>query len=173
MTKTILATIIVVIGIAIAGYFVFRQKPAELSLSVTPTASATPTPSASVSASSAPTAIATPTDKTKLQIQTLVEGTGIGAKMNDKLSVLYTGTLTDGRVFDASSLHGNTPFQFTLGAGAVIKGWDQGLIGMKVGEKRRLFIPSALAYGAQAVPGTIIGANADLFFDVELVNISH
>lgn len=167
MTKSILATVIVIIGIVIAGYFFMRQKP-QLDLS--------PSPSPSPSASIAPTVTATSSpvitmDITKLEAEILVEGTGNGAKAGDKLTVLYKGTLIDGRVFDASDLHGNTPFTLTLGAGQVIKGWDTGLVGMKQGEKRRLFIPSELAYGANAIPGTIIAANSDLIFEVELVKL--
>lgn len=106
----------------------------------------------------------------ELQIQTTQEGTGEAVKAGDKVSVLYTGKLEDGTVFDASSKHGNQPFEFTVGAGMVIKGWDQGLLGAKVGEKRSLTIPSDLAYGPQGIPGVIPGG-ATLVFEVEVLAI--
>ncbi|RGB28844.1 binding protein 2 like protein [Rhizophagus diaphanus] len=92
------------------------------------------------------------------------------SKNGDSLSVHYTGTLfEDGKEFD-SSLPRGTPFTFTLGAGHVIKGWDQGLVGMCIGEKRRIIIPSDLAYGPRGSPPLIPG-DAALVFDVELVAI--
>src|SRR6266567_3300893 len=105
-----------------------------------------------------------------LDIKTTQEGTGAAVKAGDTVSVLYTGKLMDGTVFDASSKHGNQPFDFQVGAGMVIKGWDQGLVGAKVGEKRTLTIPSDLAYGPQGIPGTIPGG-ATLIFDVEVLAI--
>lgn len=118
-----------------------------------------------------PTISSTPMSNEELKIETIVEGSGMGAKAGDSLSVLYKGMLTDGRVFDASDLHGNQAFTLTLGAGMVIAGWDQGLIGIKVGEKRRLTIPSSLGYGSRGAPGSIIGADADLIFEVELIKL--
>ena len=105
-----------------------------------------------------------------LQIQTTQQGTGAAVKAGDTVSVKYTGKLTDGTVFDSTDKHGGAPFSFTVGAGQVIAGWDQGLIGMKVGEKRTLTIPGDLAYGAQGIPG-VIPPNATLVFDIELVSI--
>ena len=106
-----------------------------------------------------------------LQIKTTTPGTGTAVvKAGDTVSVLYTGKLQDGTVFDASSKHGNQPFDFTVGQGMVIKGWDQGLLGAKVGEKRTLTIPGDLAYGPQGIPGTI-PPNATLIFDVEVLSI--
>ncbi|HLC99616.1 MAG TPA: FKBP-type peptidyl-prolyl cis-trans isomerase [Patescibacteria group bacterium] len=102
----------------------------------------------------------TPEAIQELKVETISEGTGEGAKAGDKLSVLYTGTLTDGTVFDASSLHGNIPFTFQLGAHEVIEGWDQGMTGAKKGEKRKLWIPPDLAYG-----------NASLIFEVEILDV--
>lgn len=106
---------------------------------------------------------------TELQIQELLVGEGQTAKAGDQVSVHYTGTLIDGTKFD-SSLDRGTPFQFTVGAGQVIKGWDDGVAGMNVGGKRKLTIPSDLAYGDRGIPGTIPGG-ATLIFEVELLEI--
>lgn len=106
----------------------------------------------------------------QLEIKTTMEGTGDRAvKSGDTISVNYTGKLMDGTKFD-SSLDRGTPFTFTIGQGQVIKGWDQGLIGMKVGEKRTLAIPSELGYGERG-SGSVIPPNAALIFDTELVSI--
>ncbi|KAG2423908.1 hypothetical protein HXX76_014961 [Chlamydomonas incerta] len=91
------------------------------------------------------------------------------AKQGDTVHVHYTGKLTDGSKFD-SSLDRNQPFTFTLGRGSVIKGWDQGLLGMCVGEKRKLKIPSHMGYGDSGSPPKIPGG-ATLVFDVELIKI--
>lgn len=106
----------------------------------------------------------------ELQIETLKEGTGQEAKNGDKVTVHYTGTLKDGTKFD-SSLDKGQPFVFTLGAGDVIKGWDLGVLGMKVGEKRKLTIPFKLAYGEAGIPGGPIPPRATLIFEVELLSI--
>ncbi len=108
-------------------------------------------------------------EATESKIETLKEGSGPGAKASDTVTVHYTGTLTNGQKFD-SSLDRGQPFSFQLGAGQVIQGWDQGLVGMKVGEKRRLFIPSTLGYGAQGAEG-VIPPNATLIFEVEMLKI--
>lgn len=109
-------------------------------------------------------------DATQLLVNDEVVGTGAVALSGDTITVKYVGSLTDGTIFDASANHGTTGFSFTLGAGQVIKGWDQGLVGMKEGGKRALIIPAALAYGDQAV-GSVIPANATLIFEVELVRV--
>jgi len=104
-----------------------------------------------------------------LEIKDVVVGKGPEAKSGDTVKVHYTGTLTDGKEFDSSRKR-NEPFQFTLGQGMVIKGWDEGVAGMKVGGKRKLTIPPSKAYGPRGVPGAI-PPNSTLIFDVELVEI--
>lgn len=96
-------------------------------------------------------------------------GQGSVAENGDLLTVHYVGKLVDGRVFD-SSVDRNEPFTFTLGAGQVIRGWDEGMVGMKVGGKRELTIAPEYAYGARGV-GTI-PANATLMFEVELLSVN-
>ena len=97
------------------------------------------------------------------------EGTGKEAKAGNTVSVHYTGTLKDGTKFDSSRDRGQ-PFNFPLGAGRVIKGWDEGVAGMKPGGKRKLTIPSALGYGSRGAGG-VIPPNADLVFEVELLKV--
>lgn len=106
-----------------------------------------------------------------LSIETIEEGSGQEAKSGDKVSVHYVGTLENGQKFDSSRDRG-TPFSFTLGAGQVIRGWDLGVLGMKVGEKRKLTIPSDLAYGDAGTPGGPIPPKATLIFEVELLGIN-
>ena len=106
----------------------------------------------------------------KVQIETLQEGSGAEAKEGDNISVNYTGVLENGEKFD-SNLDRSEPFQFTLGIGQVIKGWDEGIVGMKMGEKRKLIIPSELGYGTEGVSGRI-PPNATLIFEVELLKIN-
>jgi FKBP-type peptidyl-prolyl cis-trans isomerase FkpA len=112
-----------------------------------------------------------PPGPSKLISEDTTVGTGAVAKSGDKVKVQYTGTLMNGVKFDSSYDHEPAePFEFTLGQGQVIKGWDQGVVGMKVGGKRKLTIPYDLAYGDQGHPPTI-PAKAGLKFDVELVEI--
>ena len=108
------------------------------------------------------------TNSSGLKIEDEVVGTGVTAKSGDKVTVNYTGWPTNGTKFD-SSLDRNQPFSFTLGVGQVIQGWDQGVVGMKVGGKRKLTIPPNLAYGASG-NGSIPG-NATLIFEIDLLSI--
>ena len=105
-----------------------------------------------------------------LKIDELAAGTGDVATAGRRVRVHYTGWLTDGKKFD-SSLDRGQPFTFELGRGQVIKGWDQGVAGMKVGGKRKLTIPPELGYGARGFPGAI-PPNATLVFEVELVGFA-
>ena len=104
-----------------------------------------------------------------LQYEILTEGKGDAAKKGDTVKVHYTGWLTDGTKFDSSVDRGET-FSFSVGAGMVIRGWDEGVEGMVVGETRKLTIPSDLGYGEYGAGGVIPGG-ATLIFDVELVEI--
>lgn len=105
-----------------------------------------------------------------LKYEDLVEGDGAVAEAGQNVTVHYTGWLTDGSKFD-SSVDRNQPFQFSLGKGQVIRGWDEGVQGMKIGGKRKLTIPAQLGYGA-AGAGGVIPPNAILVFDVELLELS-
>ena len=104
-----------------------------------------------------------------LKIEDLVVGDGNEATKGSTVSVHYTGTLTDGKKFD-SSLDRGKPFGFQIGAGRVIQGWEQGVAGMKVGEKRKLTIPSDLAYGSRGFP-PVIPPDSTLVFEVELLSV--
>lgn len=108
-------------------------------------------------------------DVTELKIVDQRVGTGPTANTGDQLSMNYKGTLLNGKVFDQS--YGRGPFDFQLGAGNVIKGWDQGIVGMKVGGKRKLVIPANLAYGEQS-PSADIPSNSTLVFEVELLSVN-
>ncbi len=105
----------------------------------------------------------------KLGVEVLSPGDGAEAQEKMKVTVHYTGKLVDGTKFD-SSLDRNEPFSFVLGAGNVIAGWDQGVKGMKVKEKRRLTIPPHLGYGERGVPG-VIPPQSTLIFEVELIKV--
>jgi len=139
------------------------------------TALQTSSPSATITTVETPTVVVASTSATpimnvtELKIEDEKVGTGDAAVAGKKVTVNYVGTLTDGSKFD-SSYDRNEPFTFTLGAGEVIPGWDQGVAGMKIGGKRRLTIPSSLAYGDSGIPGAIPGG-ATLIFEVELLGV--
>lgn len=105
-----------------------------------------------------------------LKYDDIAEGDGDTAESGQMVTVHYTGWLTDGNKFD-SSKDRNDPFKFKLGAGNVIRGWDEGVVGMKIGGTRKLTIPANLGYGAQGAGG-IIPPNATLVFEVELLGIN-
>ena len=109
------------------------------------------------------------TTNSGLKYQELKEGTGDAAKAGDTVEVHYTGWLKDGKKFD-SSLDRKEPFAFKLGAGQVIKGWDEGVQGIKVGGKRKLMIPAELGYGKKGAGG-VIPPDSELIFEVELLKI--
>ena len=106
----------------------------------------------------------------KFKIEEELLGEGAEAMEYNKVPVHYTGYLENGKVFDSSLNKGREPFSFTLGTGSVIKGWDEGLKGMKVGGKRKLIIPPDMGYGKNGA-GNVIPPNATLIFDVELLKV--
>jgi hypothetical protein len=166
------------LGVALAACTSLTQPPSpEPIASVTPPASASapaaPKPPPPASAAPAATPPPAPVDagpSVPLGIKDLVVGKGAVAKAGDQVSVHYVGTLMDGTEFDSSRSRGK-PFDFPLGKGRVIKGWDQGVAGMKVGGKRKLTIPPDLAYGPRGAPPKI-PPNSTLQFEVELLGVT-
>jgi FKBP-type peptidyl-prolyl cis-trans isomerase len=157
-------------ALAATGCSKLTSPPSEQA-SPDPSASAgsTATAAAAGTAANAPAAAAAPAGSDKLVSVDEQVGTGAEAKTGDAVSVHYVGTLTNGTEFDSSRKR-NQPFKFTLGQGKVIKGWDQGVVGMKVGGKRKLTIPPSLGYGARGAP-PVIPPNSTLVFEIELVSI--
>ena len=152
--------IIFLILILGAAFFLTQQKPTQApNLIISPMPISTPTSS--------------PTDNrnmiAELKIEDITVGTGIEVKSGDTVVVNYKGTLLDGTQFDSSYDRGQ-PFETKIGVGMVIKGWDVGLLGMKVGGKRKLTIPSDMAYGSQGA-GSAIPPNSLLIFELELLTI--
>ncbi len=107
---------------------------------------------------------------TGLETTDVVIGTGAEAHPGDLVAVQYVGSLANGTEFDASSKHGGTPFEFRIGDGKVIKGLERGVVGMKVGGKRRITIPPDLAYGKRGIP-PVIPPNATLVFQIDMVSV--
>ena len=151
--------------IALAGCQ--QGKPGE----ATPPPSSTPTTQQSAQpAAPQTTAAKMVTTPSGLKYQDLVVGSGAMAEEGSKVEVNYTGWLTDGTKFDSSLDPGRTPLPFTIGAGMVIRGWDEGVKGMRIGGKRKLTIPPDLAYGERGYP-PLIPANSTLVFEVELMGV--
>lgn len=109
-------------------------------------------------------------DMSELEIEDIVIGSGEAPKQGQTVVVHYTGWLTNGKKFDSSVDRGE-PFEFQIGVGQVIQGWDQGVLSMKVGGKRKLTIPPELAYGPRDVGDGLIPANSTLVFEVELLDL--
>ena len=144
-------------------------EPVSTETQVAPPASAAASATAPPAAGSAAPSASAAAPEAPMGVTTVTPGKGTAAKTGDKVRVHYTGTFPDGKKFD-SSRDRNQPFDFTLGQGQVIKGWDQGVVGMKVGEKRKLVIPPSLAYGVHGRPG--IPPSSTLLFDIELLAIN-
>ncbi|MDE1919449.1 MAG: FKBP-type peptidyl-prolyl cis-trans isomerase [Patescibacteria group bacterium] len=157
-----LALVVVIIFFIVPGLSPFQTPAPEQTTAPDVTLNTTQTQTPSTTMTTEPV--------TQLQVTDETVGTGATAAAGDSVTVNYVGSLTNGTVFDASANHGTTGFTFNLGAGQVIKGWDQGIVGMKEGGKRKLVIPASLAYGNQAV-GNIIPANSTLIFEVELLKV--
>ncbi len=143
---------VALVALIIGGVVVFGNSNSNSSAADT---SKTPTPAASASPSG------------EVQVTDEVEGTGAEAKSDSTVTVKYTGTLADGTVFDSTDKHGGDPISFPLSS--VIKGWQEGIPGMKVGGKRKLVIPPDLAYGSQGTNG--IPGNSTLTFEIELIDV--
>lgn len=148
---------VLVVGLFLGAAFYFSKNTSTSNTNINMNTNNTNTPPTAAKA------------VTELKVEDLVVGTGPEAVAGKKVSVNYVGTLLDGTKFDANLDHGTAPFEFSLGAGQVIKGWDQGVAGMKVGGKRRLTIPANLAYGSGSVGA--IPPSSTLVFEVELLGV--
>jgi FKBP-type peptidyl-prolyl cis-trans isomerase len=149
--------------VALAATICLAQTQPSHATTKKPATAARPNTNAPTKVTGAPTKTAS-----GLEYWDIKPGTGPTAATGQKVRVHYTGWLTTGKKFDSSV--GSNPFSFTIGAGEVIKGWDEGVAGMKVGGRRQLRIPPALAYGERGYPGAI-PPNSTLIFDVELVSV--
>jgi len=183
MSKRSIIAVLVVIALAVLGFALSlkktiaptNEKPMDVQSEIDKLKKGQNMPNQSVTkrlpqSSAAITTNDANTKAMQLEIKTTQEGSGDRiVKSGDTIGVYYTGKLTDGKIFDSNTGTGK-PFEFTVGAGMVIQGWEQGFIGAKVGEKRTLTIPSDLGYGVTGAGGAI-PPNATLIFDVELVSI--
>lgn len=173
MNKNYLVFMIVALAVVGAGYYLFNGQPQTPSIQSNPSPQFSVVPSSNLgdTINNVATPSASPTTKQvdQLKIEDITVGNGDEAVAGKTVTVNYVGTLTNGTKFD-SSYDRNQPFTFHLGAGEVIKGWDQGVAGMKVGGKRKLTIPSDLGYG-EAGAGGVIPPNATLVFEVELLKV--
>ena len=160
MTRAIFPIIIVIIFAVIGGWLLFKKFTNEPTVTITPTLS----PELSVS----PVVGQKIKLENGLEIEDVRVGTGQEAKAGDTISANYLGTFANGTKFDSSYDRGQ-PFSFILGSGQVIQGWEIGMLGMKVGGKRKLVVPPQLGYGSQAYGP--IPANSTLYFVVELMAV--
>ncbi len=165
--KYLFLTIFLIVLVIGGGIYAFSANEQKSQLLQNPPQSANI--EASVEPTVAGSAVKTMNNVTELKIEDEKVGTGEVATPGKKITVNYAGTLTDGTKFDSSFDRG-IPFSFTLGAGEVIVGWDKGFDGMRVGGKRKLTIPSSMAYGDGGIPGAIPGG-ATLVFEVELLKV--
>ena len=160
----IIAALVVVVLIVLIFFLSGKRPP--LSGSSTPTSPAGPSV---VTSSTTSGSVTTTADG--LQITDVKVGTGTVAEAGDTVTVNYVGSFPDGQVFDASADHGMGGFSFVLGAGEVIKGWDEGVLGMKVGGERKLVVPPELGYGPSGLGP--IPPNATLDFDITLLKVQN
>ena len=156
----IIAAVVIVVLIVLAIVLMGKRPASQKQAASLPNAVAT---------SSAASDSAT-TTADGLQITDVTVGTGAVAQAGDTVTVSYVGSFPDGQVFDASANHGGS-FSFVLGVGHVIPGWDEGVLGMRVGGERKLVVPPALGYGASGTPDGTIPPNATLDFDIKLLNV--
>lgn len=163
-----IAVIIIIVGVLVFAWI--KTAPQEDAPKIVVQEQVVDTAAPVVEQSETKPIIKNKTIKTKsgMTIETTQQGTGEAITNGKAASMLYTGKLQDGTIFDSTAKRNNDPFTFTLGVGQVIKGWDEGVLGMKVGEKRTLTIPYELAYG-EAGYGPI-PPKATLIFDIELVS---
>ena len=170
---TALALVVVIMFFILPGLWPFGSAASVSNEAATVEAATTTdtTTTTNTTAQAAPTTMPPVTQPiTQLMMKDDVVGTGAAAAAGDSVTVNYVGSLTNGTVFDASANHGTTGFTFTLGAGQVIKGWDEGIVGMKEGGTRTLLIPASLAYGSQS-PAPSIPSNSNLVFQVQLLKV--
>ena len=157
MNKNLLIAILVLVFVVMGGYFFWQNNNKNSVAALSQSQQQNQQPSDNY-------------DIQGMKVEILTQGTGEGAKAGDLITVNYVGTLEDGTKFD-SSIDRGQPFAFTLGQNSVIQGWEQGLLGMKPGEKRKLTIPPELAYGEQGAGG-VIPPNATLIFEVDMISIN-